>query len=219
MADRLRLAVLISGSGSNLQAIVDRVAVGDLDCEIALVISNRADAYGLQRAAAAGIATRVIDHRSHNGRESFDAALREAIESAQIDRIVLAGFMRILTDGFCEHFRGRMINIHPSLLPEFKGLDTHRRAIEAGREYHGATVHFVTPTLDSGPLILRGRIRVLADDTPETLQQRVHRIEHRIYPQVVEWLCGDRLRLVGETVELDGEALPAGGAEIYDPEI
>ncbi len=213
------MAVLISGSGSNLQAIIDHVAGQGLACDIRLVISNRPDAYGLERAAAAGIATRVVDHRDHADRAAFDSALRDAIEAERIECVVLAGFMRILTDEFCEHFRGRMINIHPSLLPDFKGLDTHRRAIDAGRAYHGATVHFVTPALDSGPLILRGRIRVLPDDTPHSLQQRVHRIEHRIYPQVVEWLCAGRLRLEGDTVKLDDAALPAEGAEIHDPDI
>lgn len=179
--ERLPVVVLISGSGSNLQAIID----ADLPITIRAVISNRADAYGLTRAEQAGIPTAVLDHKAYPDRESYDAALQELIDSYQPGLLVLAGFMRILSDGFVRHYEGRMINIHPSLLPRYRGLDTHARAIEAGDAEAGCSVHFVTPELDSGPIIIQARVPILEGDTPETLAARVLEQEHRIYPEAI----------------------------------
>lgn len=179
--ERLPVVVLISGSGSNLQAIIDT----DLPITIRAVISNRADAYGLTRAEQAGIPTAVLDHKAYPDRESYDAALQELIDSYQPGLLVLAGFMRILGDGFVRHYEGRMINIHPSLLPRYRGLDTHARAIEAGDAEAGCSVHFVTPELDSGPIIIQARVPILEGDTPETLAARVLEQEHRIYPEAI----------------------------------
>ncbi len=184
-----RLVVLISGTGSNLQALIDAIDAGGLDARIDRVISNRPGAPGLERAREAGIETRVIDHREHAERADYDAALAAAIEPIAPDAVILAGFMRILTPGFVRRFQGRLINIHPSLLPAYRGLDTHARALADGASEHGASVHFVTPELDAGPVIVQARVPVHADDTPETLQQRVHAQEHRIYPLAVDWLC------------------------------
>ena len=183
MADRERLpiVVLISGSGSNLQSIID----AQLPIEIRAVVSNRADAYGLTRAAQAGIATAVLDHKAFPDRESYDEALQELIDSYRPKLLVLAGFMRILSDGFVRHYEGRMMNIHPSLLPKYRGLNTHARAIEAGDAEAGCTVHFVTPELDAGPPIIQASVPVLPDDTPETLAARVLEQEHRIYPEAI----------------------------------
>lgn len=179
--ERLPIVVLISGSGSNLQAIID----ADLPITIRAVISNRADAYGLTRAEAAGIPTAVLDHKGFADRESYDAALRALIDSYNPGLLVLAGFMRILSDGFVRHYEGRMINIHPSLLPKYRGLDTHARAIEAGDGEAGCSVHFVTAELDAGPVIIQARVPVLEHDTPETLAARVLEQEHRIYPEAI----------------------------------
>jgi phosphoribosylglycinamide formyltransferase-1 len=179
--ERLPVVVLISGSGSNLQAIID----ADLPITIRAVISNRADAYGLTRAEQAGIPTAVLDHKAYPDRESYDAALQELIDSYQPGLLVLAGFMRILSDGFVRHYEGRMINIHPSLLPKYRGLDTHARAIAAGDAEAGCSVHFVTPELDSGPIIIQARVPILEGDTPETLAARVLEQEHRIYPEAI----------------------------------
>ncbi len=219
MTARLKAAVLISGSGTNLQAIIDHVRIHDVPCDVQVAVSNDPAAYGLVRAARAGIATAVVDHRDFTDRAAFDRALVDTIEAHHAQALFLAGFMRILTDEFVERFRGRMLNVHPSLLPDLKGLNTHRRAIEAGHAHHGASVHYVTPALDSGPVILRGRLDVGEDPTPESLQQRVHRLEHRIYPLAVEWLSRGRLRLEGDTVYLDDRALPKTGEEIYDREL
>lgn len=193
-----RLAVLISGSGSNLQALIDACQTGRLDADIGLVISNRPDAYGLERARRAGIETAIIDHRQFADRASFDQALAERLEQADVDWVVLAGFMRILTPEFVLRFLGRMINIHPSLLPRHPGLDTHARALEAGDEVHGATVHFVTPTVDAGPAILQGWLTVDATETAEQLRHRVHVLEHRIYPQALRWLIDGSVGFDGE---------------------
>ena len=181
-----RIAVLISGNGSNLQALIDYPQLGG---DIVLVISNAADVYGLQRAEQAGIAHCVIDHRSYDSRADFDQQLQEKIDSYQVDLIVLAGFMRILTNQFIEHYAGKMLNIHPSLLPKYAGLNTHRRALAAGDSEHGATVHFVTTELDSGPAIIQGRFKVPGNATEEELIGKVHLLEHRIYPQAVQWFC------------------------------
>lgn len=181
---RLPIVVLISGSGSNLQAIID-AANRDLPVTIRAVISNRADAYGLVRASKAGIATEVLDHTQFPDRESYDAALQQLIDSHAPQLVVLAGFMRILSDGFVRHYEGRLMNIHPSLLPKYRGLNTHARAIEAGDREAGCTVHFVTPELDAGPTILQARVPILPDDSPETLAARVLEQEHRIYPEAI----------------------------------
>ncbi len=189
----MRIAVLISGSGSNLQAIINHQKTQTDLYEIALVISNKADAYGLQRAKNAGISTQVIDHTAFADRESFDAQLQSAIESAEVELVVLAGFMRILTDGFTRHFLGRMLNIHPSLLPKYPGLNTHQRALEAGDSEHGLSIHFVTPELDGGPAILQAKVCIEDGDNVETLQQKVHQQEHIAYPLVVQWFAENRL--------------------------
>ncbi|MGP0170756.1 phosphoribosylglycinamide formyltransferase [Pseudomonas sp. NCHU5208] len=205
------VVVLISGSGSNLQALIDSSTEDDNPARIGAVISNRTDAYGLQRAQQAGIATTVLDHKQYEGREAFDAALIEVIDAHQPDLVVLAGFMRILTPGFVRHYSGRLLNIHPSLLPRHKGLHTHQRALEAGDAEHGCSVHFVTEELDGGPLVVQAVLPILADDTPERLASRVHQQEHRIYPLAVRWFAEGRLRLGAQGAMLDGQPLPASG--------
>ena len=210
MAD-CNVVVLISGSGSNLQALIDSIANDGNPARIAAVISNRADAYGLERARQAGIATRVLDHKQFDGREAFDAALVEAIDSFDPQLVVLAGFMRILTPGFVNHYTGRLLNIHPSLLPKYKGLHTHQRALEAGDSEHGCSVHFVTEELDGGPLVVQAVVPVESGDTPESLAQRVHSQEHHIYPLAMRWFAEGRLRLGASGAQLDGKDLPATG--------
>ncbi|PKM33267.1 MAG: phosphoribosylglycinamide formyltransferase [Gammaproteobacteria bacterium HGW-Gammaproteobacteria-12] len=205
------VVVLISGSGSNLQALIDSVAHDGNPARIGAVICNRADAYGLERAKQAGIATELLDHKQFDGREAFDAALIEAIDAHQPDLVVLAGFMRILTPGFVQHYAGRLLNIHPSLLPKHKGLHTHQRAIEAGDSEHGCSVHFVTEELDGGPLVVQAVLPVMADDTAESLARRVHQQEHQIYPLAVRWFAEGRLRLGAQGAMLDGQPLPASG--------
>jgi phosphoribosylglycinamide formyltransferase-1 len=205
-ASPMPLVVLISGSGSNLQALID-ASQRDLPVEIRAVISNRADAYGLERARRAGIAAEVLGHRGYPDRESYDAALQRLIDSYQPGLVVLAGFMRILTPELVRHYRGRMFNIHPSLLPAFRGLHTHQRVLEAGEKRHGASVHFVTEQLDSGPLVIQVRVPVLPEDTPDVLAARVLEQEHRIYPRAVRWFAEGRLRLEGDQVRLDGRPL------------
>jgi len=180
------------------------------------VISNRPDAYGLTRAEQAGVDARLLDHRPFADRERFDQALMELIDSYCPDLVVLAGFMRILTPELVRHYHGRLFNIHPSLLPKYKGLHTHQRALEAGDERHGCSVHFVTEELDGGPIILQASVKIAADDTADSLQQRVHRLEHQIYPLAVEWFCSDRLTLTDNGVMLDGEPLPATGFQYGD---
>ena len=181
---KLPIVILISGSGSNLQAIID-AANDDLPVELRAVISNRADAYGLERARQAGIETIVIDHTRYDGRAAFDAELQRIIDRYQPGLVVLAGFMRILTDEFVNHYAGRMINIHPSLLPRHKGTNTHARAIEAGDTEAGCSVHLVTAELDSGPVLLQARVPILKGDTAESLAARVLEQEHRIYPEAI----------------------------------
>ncbi|WP_457790040.1 phosphoribosylglycinamide formyltransferase [Pseudomonas sp. PL-6] len=205
------VVVLISGSGSNLQALIDSSADDGNPARIAAVISNRADAYGLRRAQAAGIATAVLDHKQFDGREAFDAALIQAIDAHQPELVVLAGFMRILTPGFVQHYAGRLLNIHPSLLPKHKGLHTHQRALEAGDTEHGCSVHFVTEELDGGPLVVQAVLPIAADDSADSLAQRVHRQEHQIYPLAVRWFAEGRLRLGAQGAMLDGQPLPASG--------
>ncbi len=211
MTARCDVVVLISGSGSNLQALIDSTRSDDNPARIRAVISNRADAYGLTRAQNAGIATQVLDHKAFDGREAFDAALIEAIDGFSPQLVVLAGFMRILTPGFVRHYAGRLLNIHPSLLPLYKGLHTHQRALEAGDAEHGCSVHFVTEELDGGPLVVQAIVPVQAGDTPESLAMRVHAQEHRIYPLAVRWFAEGRLRLGEHGAMLDGKPLPATG--------
>jgi phosphoribosylglycinamide formyltransferase-1 len=205
-AARLKLAVLISGRGSNLQALIDAVAAPDYPAEIALVIANRPDAQGLARAAAAGIPTQVIDHTAFPDRAAFDAALDRALRSRAIELVCLAGFMRLLTDGFVTAWLDRMINIHPSLLPAFKGLHTHERALAAGVRVAGCTVHFVRPAMDEGPIIVQAAVPVLPDDTADALAARVLAAEHRCYPAAVRWIAEGRLRVVDGRVMIDGAA-------------
>ena len=217
MAD-CNVVVLISGSGSNLQALIDSITQDGNPARIAAVICNRADAYGLVRAQNAGIPTRVLDHRQFDGREAFDAALIEAIDGFDPQLVVLAGFMRILTGDFVRHYEGRLLNIHPSLLPKYKGLHTHQRALEAGDAEHGCSVHFVTEELDGGPLVVQAVLPVMADDTAESLARRVHQQEHQIYPLVINWFCQGRLTMVGTQACLDGQPLPARGYASDDEE-
>lgn len=204
VTEPLRVVALISGRGSNLQALIDAAAAGDISARIVAVISNRSDAAGLQRAEEAGIPTAVVDHEAHGDRDSYDRALQDTIDHYTPDLVVLAGFMRILSDGFVEHYTGRMMNIHPSLLPKYRGLHTHERAIEAGDSISGASVHFVTRELDGGPVILQAQVPVEPGDTPDTLAARVLTQEHRIYPLAVQWFAAGRLGIEDTRVTLDG---------------
>lgn len=206
MTEKLPLVVLISGSGSNLQAIIDAAAI-DLPVEIRAVISNKGDAYGLERARLAGIETRVLYHKDFSGRDSYDAALGDLIEEYQPGLVILAGFMRILTLALVSRFHGRMFNIHPSLLPKFRGLHTHERAIEAGEKVHGASVHFVTEELDGGPIIIQARVPVLEDDDPDTLAARVLKREHVIYPAAIRMFAEGEIRMEGDRVYHNGQPL------------
>lgn len=210
----LKVVVLISGSGSNLQALIDGVATGDLPIEIVAVISNRPDVLGLTRAANAGIPTVVLDHKGFASREAFDQELMRTIDAYSPGLIVLAGFMRILTPEFTQHYLGRMLNIHPSLLPKFQGLHTHQRAIDAGERQHGVTVHFVTAELDGGPAIVQAVVPVLATDDAGLLAKRVQRQEHVIYPLAVKWFAQGDLTMRDGKAELKGELLPACGYQI-----
>ena len=202
-----RIVILISGRGSNMEAIVRACTDEAWPAQVSAVISNRADAQGLHFARAHGIATWVVDHKAFASREAFDAELARTIDGFVPDVVVLAGFMRILTDGLVARYEGRMVNVHPSLLPAFTGLNTHRRAIEAGCKLAGATVHFVTPTLDHGPIVAQAVVPVLPGDTPETLDARVLEREHLMYPRAVGWLVRGELRLAcGVVTHSGGEA-------------
>ena len=199
------IVILISGRGSNMEALIAARDAGTLPVHIAAIISNRPDAKGLETAARAGIATHYVDHKAFPSREAFDAALAECIDGFAPDLVVLAGFMRILTEGFVRHYEGRLLNIHPSLLPSFPGLHTHQRAIDEGVRIHGCTVHFVTPALDHGPVVIQAAVPVLDGDDEDALAARVLRQEHRIYPQAVRWFAEDRLSLVDGKVRLAAE--------------
>lgn len=205
------VVVLLSGTGSNLQALIDSTRTGDSPVRIAAVISNRSDAYGVQRARDAGIETRALDHKAFDGREAFDRALVELIDAFDPKLVVLAGFMRILSADFVRHYAGRLLNIHPSLLPKYKGMHTHQRAIDAGDREHGCSVHFVTEELDGGPLVVQAVVPVESDDSAQTLAQRVHTQEHRIYPLAVRWFAEGRLILGDQGALLDGQLLAASG--------
>jgi phosphoribosylglycinamide formyltransferase-1 len=192
----MALVILISGRGSNMQSLIEA------GLPVSAVVSNRADAKGLETARARGIATRVVEHRGFGSREAFDAALAAEIDVFEPRLVVLAGFMRILTPAFVAHFDGRLLNIHPSLLPAFPGLDTHERALQAGVKVHGCTVHFVTPALDHGPIVIQAALRVHAGDTPETLAARVLEMEHVIYPRAARWFLERRLVIQGGIVRV-----------------
>lgn len=202
--------MLISGNGSNLQALIEHNNhYGDL----LLVISNNPDAYGVQRARKASIDCQIIDNKNYTNREQFDRQIANCLQDYRIDLVLLAGFMRILTPGFIQQFKGKILNVHPSLLPKYQGLSTHQKVLEAADRYHGASVHFVTDQLDSGPIVLQDRFKVAADATAASLQEQVHQIEHRIYPLVMQWYCQDRLLMDEERVLLDGKPLPVGGLQ------
>lgn len=205
------IVVLISGSGSNLQAIIDACAAGFIAGRISAVISNKAGVFGLQRAAEADIPTVVLDHKTFPDRQSYDAALQQAIDSYQPDLVVLAGFMRILTAEFVGHYQGRLLNIHPSLLPKYQGLHTHQRALDAGDSQHGCSVHFVTAELDGGPVVLQAKVPIYAGDDAAVIAERVHEQEHRIYPLVVRWFCQGRLQQRADKALLDGQILSDHG--------
>ena len=215
---RARLAILISGRGSNLQAFIDACARGELNADIGVVISNNPAAAGLELAAAAGIPASCIDHRNFPSRETFDAALAAEVSRHGADLVILAGFMRILTPAFIEPFSGRLLNVHPSLLPRYPGLHTHQRALDAGDTEAGVTVHFVTLELDGGPPIVQARVPVLAGDTAQSLAARVIAKEHLIYPLAAQWYISGRLQLTDNGVRLDGEPIPATGVDYREEE-
>ena len=190
----LRLVVLISGNGSNLQAIIDNISSKNLPAQIVAVISNKADAYGLKRAKKAGIKQHVLSHKDFGDRQQYDLALKNLVDSYQPNLIILAGFMRILSNEFVKHYLHKMMNIHPSLLPKYKGLNTHQRAIDAGDKEHGCSVHFVTPELDDGPVILQAKVKIEGNDTAETLAERVHEQEHIIYPEAIRLFAENKIK-------------------------
>ncbi len=208
-----RIVVLISGSGTNLQALIDAVECGDIPAKICAVISNKDNVKGLERADTHQIPAFVISHKSFPDRESFDERLMEIIDAQGPDLVVLAGFMRILTPAFTEHYTGKMLNIHPSLLPKYQGLNTHQRAIDAKDSEHGVSVHFVTEELDGGPIAIHAKVAIDADDTADSLAQKVHEQEHLIYPQAVKWFAEGRLRLQSGKCLLDNEELSLQGVE------
>jgi len=202
---RKRVAVLISGRGSNMSALIEAAKAQDYPAEIALVLSNRPEAAGLAHARAAGITTVIVDHTAHgNDRESFERALAAVLDAHRIELVCLAGFMRLLTPWFVTRWQGRLLNIHPALLPAFKGLDTHARALAAGAKFHGASVHFVVPEMDSGPIIVQGKVEVRDDDNADTLAARVLKVEHRIYPLALRLVADGRARMVDGRCVIDG---------------
>lgn len=209
-----RVVVLISGSGSNLQALIDRQQDTSLAIEIVGVISNCPDVLGLERASQAGIASALLDHKNFESRKDFDTALIDLIDNYRPDLVVLAGFMRILTPEFVQHYQGKMLNIHPSLLPKYQGLHTHKRALEAGDTVHGVTVHLVTEELDGGPAIIQALVSIEATDDENSLAQKVQQQEHIIYPMAVDWFAKKRLSITNNTVLLDGEPLPENGYQV-----
>jgi len=211
MAEPLKVAVLISGRGSNLQALIDAFGpqVVDSPVKIVLVLSNRPDAQGLERAAKAGLKTEVVDHKSFASREDFDVAMDHEIRAAGAEFVVLAGFMRLLTEGFINAWKNRMINIHPALLPSFRGTDTHRRALKRGVKLHGATVHFVRHETDTGPIIAQVAVPVLADDTPDKLGARVLAAEHKLFPLALRLVAEGRVKVEDDRAIVDGRSEPA----------
>jgi len=207
---KTRTAILISGRGSNMAALIDAAEAADFPAEIALVLSNRPDAAGLAKARQRGVDTAVIDHRKFNDRATFEAALNRALSEGKIELVCLAGFMRLLTADFVDSWRNRLINIHPSILPAFKGLQTHERAIAAGVRIHGATAHFVRVTMDEGPVIVQGAVPVLPSDTAESLGERILAVEHRIYPIALALVAGRKARVVSEKVVVEQDGAHAG---------
>ena len=205
------VVILISGNGSNLQAIIDASASSDLAARVVAVVSNEPSAYGLERARSAGIAHHVVDHRDFATRTEFERQLMATIDRYRPGLVVLAGFMRILGMEFIRHYQHRMINIHPSLLPRYPGLNTHARAIANHDDHHGASVHFVTEDLDAGPVIIQGQVPVHDDDRPADLQQRVHQVEHQILPRAIQWFASNRLQIQAGKVFLDGKMQPEQG--------
>lgn len=217
-AEKPRIVILISGTGSNMVAIADAVQAEDsdsaIDAEIVGVISNRPTAGGIEKAQTMGLHTDLIDHTLYASRDEFDHALIRMIEDLKPDLVVLAGFMRILTADFTRYYEGRLINIHPSLLPKYQGLNTHQRALDAGDNAHGVTVHFVTEELDGGPNAIQAIVPILDVDNASLLQQRVHEQEHIIYPIAVKWFCEGRLTMKGSEALLDGKPLPSTGIQL-----
>lgn len=208
----MKIAILISGRGSNMERLIDATAAPDYPAEVVKVISNRPDASGLETAAKAGITTQVIDHKSFESRAAFDAALEQALNDADVDLVCHAGFMRILTDEFAARWEGRMVNIHPSLLPSFKGIRVQQQAIDAGATISGCTVHYIIPALDSGPIISQAAVPVLADDTADTLSARILEAEHVLYPAAVRMIASGQIRLV------DGKVVRSTDAKRADTE-
>ena len=206
-----KLVVLVSGSGSNLQAFIDQSQSGELPAEIAAVVCNRPGAFGLERAEQAGIATELVDHTLFEDRESFETELIQRIDQYQPDLVILAGFMRVLTSTFVSQYHGRLLNIHPSLLPKYPGLNTHQRAIDAGDKEAGVTVHFVTEELDAGASIIQASVPILEEDEAATLAARVLTQEHKVYPLAAKWFVEGRLTYNDNRALLDGESLPESG--------
>ena len=200
-----RTAILISGSGTNLQSFIDRVAAGDLDLELSIVFSNKPGAFGLERARKAGIPTECIEHGKFPNREMFDRAVAGVLDAYEPELIILAGFMRILSPWFVDHYEGKILNIHPALLPKYPGLNTHQRVLDAGDEWHGSTVHFVTPELDAGPRILAGRLRVDPNETADELMHRVQALEHQIYPEAAGLVGSGKVAFRDGQTLIDGE--------------
>ncbi len=203
----IKLAVLVSGSGSNLQAIIDAIENNELNAEITAVISNRPLAFGLERARRHGIEAIALDHTTFPSREKFDEKLQNTLDELAVDYIVLAGYMRILSTRIIEHFYPRMLNIHPSLLPKYQGLHTHQRALDHHDHEHGVSIHIVTPELDAGPVIIQGKFTIDAQDDADSLQQKAHKLEHQMYPLVLQWLSEKRLELNARSVMFDGKPL------------
>ena len=211
MIQPTKICVLISGNGSNLQAILDAITAQRIYGEVVKVISSQPDVYGLERAKTAGVEAVVLDHYQYETREAYDTALAEAIDACAADCIVLAGFMRILTPGFVTRYAGKLLNVHPSLLPKYKGLNTHQRALDNKDTEHGVSVHFVTPELDGGPVIVQSRVPVFEDDSAQDLAERVREQELSIYPLVVKWFCEGRLSMQNNKAILDHETIPPTG--------
>ena len=211
-----KTAILISGSGTNLQAFIDRVTDGDLNLDLTVVFSNRPDAHGLERAKKAGIPTTCIRHQDFSDRVSFDRAVIEELDQWQPDLIVLAGFMRILSSMFVNHYAGKSLNIHPALLPAYPGLHTHQRVLEAGDKWHGSTVHFVTEELDGGPRILQGRIPVITSESAGQLETRVQAIEHQIYPEAAGWVGAGRVEFRDGQTWIDGKRAVEPVVQTFD---
>ena len=205
--DRCKTAILISGSGTNLQSFIDRAAASDIELDLSVVFSNRPDAYGLKRAENAGITTACIEQGDFAGREDFDKAVAACLDNWQPDLLILAGFMRILSPWFVNHYAGKVLNIHPALLPAYPGLDTHQRVLDADESWHGSTVHFVTDEVDGGPRILQGKLPVDRNETADELRARVQAVEHRIYPEAANWFGEGRLEFRNRAAWLDGNRL------------